>query len=292
MKLAFIGFGEAGSAFVRGWGDAHKGAISAYDIKSADPRTAPEIAERAAVLNVENCADAATAVASADLVFCTVTADQAGVAARTAAPHLGSGTVWLDLNSCAPETKRGSAAVIEAAGGRYVDVAVMSPVYPKLNRVPCLISGPQAAALSDTLTELPMNVRVVSDLVGHASSIKMIRSVMVKGLEALISECVLAAHAAGVEDEVLTSLGKSYPAMDWPKRATYNFERMLVHGTRRAAEMEEVSKTLRDLGLFADVTEGTIAWQRRMAGLDVAPPDEEADLRTVATNLLAALRKD
>jgi hypothetical protein len=94
---------------------------------------------------------------------------------------------------------------------------------------------------------------------------------MVKGLEALTAECVLAAYAAGVEDEVLGSLSKSHPGTDWPRAAAYNFERAIVHGARRAAEMEEVAKTLEDLGLYADVTQGTIAWQRRLAGSVAAP---------------------
>jgi 3-hydroxyisobutyrate dehydrogenase-like beta-hydroxyacid dehydrogenase len=137
-----------------------------------------------------------------------------------------------------------------------------------------------------------MSARVIEGPVGAASSIKMIRSVMVKGLEALTAECVLAAFAAGVEEEVLGSLMKSHPGTDWPKAAAYNFERSISHGERRAAEMEEVAKTLTDLGLFADVTEGTIRWQRRLAGAGVpiphAPPEDGP--MDVAVALLHALR--
>lgn len=276
-------------AFVSGWGPARAARIRAYDIKTDDPATAPEIADRCDRLGIGNCTSLADAVAGADLVFCTVTADQAGIAAREAAPHLSQGACWLDLNSCAPSTKRASAQVIEAAGGRYVDVAVMAPVHPKLNLVPCLVSGPHAEHIAPQLADLPMSVRVIDGDVGAASSIKMIRSVMVKGLEALTSECVLAAVAAGVEDEVLGSLDKSYPGIDWRARAAYNFERMVVHGTRRAAEMEEVARTLEDLGLYSDVTDGTIRWQRRMAGTLDAPSD--TDMMATAQALLAALRR-
>lgn len=292
MHIAFIGLGEAGSAFVRGWGAARAISIRAYDIKSETPATAPEIAARCADLGIRNCASMAEVLHGADLVFCTVTADQAVIAAQGAAKCLEQGAVWLDLNSCAPSSKRRSCEVMTQAGGRYVDVAVMSPVHLKLNLAPCLISGPHAADLAPILEGLPMSVRVIEGPVGAASSIKMIRSIMVKGLEALSAECVLAAVAAGVEDEVLGSLLKSHPGTDWPRAAAYNFERSIAHGERRAAEMEEVAKTLADLGLFSDVTQGTIRWQRRLAsaGLPIPQAPPEDGPVEIANNLLRALR--
>ena len=292
MHIAFIGLGEAGSAFVHGWGAARATSIRAYDIKSESPATAPEIAARCSDLGIRNCASMAEVLHGADLVFCTVTADQAVIAAQDAAQSLEQGAVWLDLNSCAPSSKRRSCEVMTQAGGRYVDVAVMSPVHPKLNLAPCLISGPHAADLAPILEGLPMSVRVIEGPVGAASSIKMIRSIMVKGLEALSAECVLAAVAAGVEDEVLGSLLKSHPGTDWPRAAAYNFERSIAHGERRAAEMEEVAKTLADLGLFSDVTQGTIRWQRRLAGAGLPipqTPPEDGPVE-IANDLLRALR--
>jgi 3-hydroxyisobutyrate dehydrogenase-like beta-hydroxyacid dehydrogenase len=291
VEIAIIGLGEAGSALVRGWGPARAGSIRAYDIKTDSAETAAEIETRGAALGIRVCGTLAKALDGADLVFCTVTADQAGTAAHAGAVEIGQGTAWLDLNSCAPSTKRASATTIEAAGGQYLDVAVMSPVHPKLNMVPCLVAGPDAEALAAVMADLPMAVRVAGAEVGQASSIKMIRSVMVKGLEALTAECVLAAVAAGVEDEVLGSLAKSHAGTDWRARSAYNFERMVVHGTRRAAEMEEVVTTLNDLGLPADVTEGTVRWQRRMAGAIPAPAGDE-DLVALAQALLAQLRQD
>ncbi|MBY4891866.1 DUF1932 domain-containing protein [Rhodobacteraceae bacterium N5(2021)] len=290
-QIAFIGMGEAGSALVQGWGAARAGQIRAYDIKSDDPATAAEIETRCAELGIHTCASAAEAVAEADMVICTVTADQAGIAAQTGAKAITAGTYWLDLNSCAPSSKRTSAKVIEAAGGRYVDVAVMAPVHPKMNLVPCLIAGPHD--VTDMLRDLPMNVRRVEGPVGAASAIKMIRSIMVKGLEALTAECTLAAVAAGVEDEVFGSLLKSHPGTDWPRAAAYNFERAIQHGERRAAEMTEVAKTLADLGLPADVSEATIQWQQRLARAGVPVPEappEEGPL-DVARALLEALHR-
>lgn len=292
-NIAFIGMGEAGSAIVRGWGDRRKAEIRAYDIKSDMPVTAETMAERYDELGIEGCAASADAVAGARLVFCTVTADQAVVAAEASAPHLSPGTFWFDLNSCAPSSKRRAAEAIETSGGRYVDVAVMAPVHPKLNMVSLLISGPHAEAAAPILADLPMSPRVVAGEVGAASSIKMIRSVMVKGLEALTAECTLAAVAAGVEDEVFVSLMRSHPGTDWRKAAAYNFERAIVHGARRAAEMEEVAKTLADLGLPNDMARATVAWERRIADAGLPVPDDAmaVDPSDLAEELLSVLRR-
>jgi len=286
MKIAFVGLGEAGSALVKGWGEARANQISAYDIKLDDPATADEIKNRCSDLGITCCKNLGQALLGADLIFCTVTADQAVNAAKAAAPELGQGAIWCDLNSCAPSSKGKSAEVIEAAGGRYVDVAVMSPVHPKLNMVPLLVAGPHAVDTAKLLESLPMSPRVIDGPVGAASSIKMIRSIMVKGLEALTAECTLAAVAAGVEEEVLGSLMKSHPGTDWDAQAAYNFERSIVHGVRRAAEMEEVVKTLIDLGLPGDMTSSTVLWQRRIANTGVNAPK---NARSVGAKAMAEL---
>jgi 3-hydroxyisobutyrate dehydrogenase-like beta-hydroxyacid dehydrogenase len=242
-------------------------------------------------LGIEGCMSAAAAVSDAGLILCAVTADQAVAAAETAAPHLKAGAFWCDVNSCAPSSKREAAGMIEAGGARYVDVAVMAPVHPKLNMTPLLISGPHAEAVEPLLSSLPMTARIVAGEVGAASSIKMIRSVMVKGLEALSAECILAACVAGVEEEVLDSLQRSHPGVDWRKQAAYNFERMLAHGARRAAEMEEVARTLGDLQLPNDMALATAGWQRRIAASGIPAPktDEPEEIGPLARRILSGL---
>ena len=141
----------------------------------------------------------------------------------------------------------------------------MAPVDKGL-AVPLLVSGPHAIAAQPLLETLGFsNVRVVGEDVGRASAIKMIRSVMVKGLEALSFECAAAAEAAGVFDEVMASLDASEKPRLWAERIAYNRERMETHGLRRAAEMEESAKTLQGLGVEPVMTRGTIELQRRAA---------------------------
>jgi len=260
--LTFIGFGEAGAAFAR------PGA-TAYDRKTAVTDTrAGKIADYAAA-GVTGSESAGGAVTEANIILSLVTADQALAAASAVAPFLPSGALYCDMNSVAPSTKRAAARVV---GAGYVDVAIMAPVLPARLGVPLLVAGERAAEAEAELRSYGFtDVRVVGANVGDASAIKMIRSVMVKGMEALTAECLLAAHRAGVTDAVLASLDAAREQPAWTARADYNLDRMMVHGLRRAAEMEEAAKTLEDLGVEPSLTRGTIGRQRELGGLGLRP---------------------
>jgi 3-hydroxyisobutyrate dehydrogenase-like beta-hydroxyacid dehydrogenase len=255
--VTLIGFGEAGATFASagGW---EAGAF-AYD--TADKSTAYD------EIGVIGCATLQDAVREATIILSVVTADAALSVAKSAAEHLSFDTLFCDMNSVAPETKQAAAAAVEAAGGRYVDVAVMSPVNPSRLATPLLVSGPHAEAGLAALVALGFdNIRVVGDDVGRASTIKMLRSVMYKGVEALTAECLLACERAGVTDEVLGSFGN-----DWSNGADYRLDRMMVHGLRRAAEMAEVVKTLEGLGVEPLMTRGTLERQAEIGAMDLEP---------------------
>lgn len=256
-RIALIGFGEAGRTFVA----AGLPAAAAFDL---DP------AKRSGIAAHD---DPAAALIWATMVLSLVTADQALKAACDYAPLLGDGALWCDMNSVAPDTKREAAAAIERTGACYADVAVMAPVEPGRLAVPLLVSGRDADAVVGRLQAAGFaRVRAVGEQIGRASAIKMIRSVMVKGIEALTAEMMLGARAAGVADEVLASLGEG-----WADKADYNLERMATHGARRAAEMEESAKTLAALGVEPVMTRGTVMRQREM-GKSSSPEGEGAEL--------------
>ncbi len=294
LDLAFVGFGEAATAIVEGWGVGGDGSTAAYDIKTDDP--VAEISQgKFADYEASGVAGKATlgeALAGAELIFSLVTADQAETVAKAAVPHLTRNAMFLDGNSCAPGTKRRSATAIEAAGARYVDVAIMSPIRPALHKSPMLLSGPHAEAALDVMERLDMNATIAEGEVGTASSIKMMRSVMIKGMEALVLECVLAARQAGVEDVVLESLEKTYPGFDWPARAAYMMERVTTHGLRRAAEMREVALTVDELGLDGGMSRATADWQQRIGELGLAPGEEDHKARADAILKLLINQQD
>ncbi len=273
-RLAFVGFGEAATAFLAGWGDNRPAHVAAYDFKTDAPDQRADMLARYGQHRVAGAGTIGEALEGAEAVFSVVTADRALEAAEAAA-SLPSGVLWLDCNSCAPDTKRRAAEVVEKAGGRYVDVAVMAPVHPKRHHAPLLIAGPHAEAAREVLLALDMRPEIAGEAVGDASAIKMIRSVMIKGFEALTAECFLAARRAGVEERVLASLQSSDPYLDWRKRGAYNLERMIVHGARRAAEMREVAKTVGSLGLPNGMSAATAIWQDEIAGQGVEAGEDD-----------------
>lgn len=254
-EVAFIGFGEAGMA------------LAPVGVRGFDIRFDASKREDFRQSGVRGCATAAEAMSGATIVLSLVTADQALGAAEANAPHLDQGALWLDLNSVSPDTKRSAARAIESAGGRYVDGALMAPVLPARRGVPLLIAGPNADSAIVALAEMGFdNLRAVAGPVGAAAAIKMIRSVMIKGIEALSAECALAADAAGVLPDVLSYLGA-----DWEQRFDYNLDRMMLHGTRRAAEMGEVIATLDALGTGSAMSRATLQRQAGLGELGIVP---------------------
>ena len=275
--VALIGFGEAGQAFASGWKKANANIeISAFDLKT-DSGNAAVIAGKlqeylsAKIRGLDSCGDAIAGVPS---IFSLVTAEQALLAAGVAKDTIANSAFYFDCNSCAPETKKQASLLISNAGGRYVDVAVMGPVGPDLGKIPLLVSGEHAKEALPVLQQLGMNVELLPGTVGRASSVKMIRSIMVKGLEALALECILSARSAGVEEEVLNSLERTYPGFGWNMRSAHMLERAMTHGIRRAEEMREVAKTVEQFGLPNQMARAIVDWQQNVGAMGLVAQGE------------------
>jgi 3-hydroxyisobutyrate dehydrogenase-like beta-hydroxyacid dehydrogenase len=260
--IAFIGFGEAGQAIAAGLREAGVETMTAWDILF--PHATGEKLKLAAQAAGVRCANStADAIRDVDLIISAVTAVSSVDAAQSVKSHLAGMPYFLDINSVSPGRKQDTAKLLGDAG-RYVDVAVLAPIPPARHQTPMLLAGPHADAIAPVLTGLGMRVRIAGAEVGAAAAIKMVRSVMIKGIEALTLECFLAASRAGVIDEVAASMKNNYPGLDWAKIVPYNLERMANHGERRAAEMEEVADTLRELGVEPLMTSATVKRQREM----------------------------
>jgi 3-hydroxyisobutyrate dehydrogenase-like beta-hydroxyacid dehydrogenase len=265
-RLCFIGFGEAGQAIAAGLREAGVEHIAAWDVLFPDNAGA-KLKQAGAAMGARLATSAADAVASSDIVVAAVTAASSLEAAQSVAPHLSGNPWYLDINSVSPGRKQETARLLGGAA-RYVDVAILAPIHPKRHQTPLLLAGPHAPAVLPLLIdELEMRGTVASDQVGAAAALKMIRSVMIKGIEALTAECFLAAQRAGIVDEVAASLKNNYPGVDWPNVVEYNLERMASHGIRRADEMEQSAVTLAELGIEPLMTSGTVARQRELGEL-------------------------
>jgi 3-hydroxyisobutyrate dehydrogenase-like beta-hydroxyacid dehydrogenase len=292
-RLCFIGFGEAGQAIASGLRDSGIETIAAWDIlfPGADGGALKQAGERMGARVATSAADAAK---SADIIVSAVTAASSLEAAKSVAPHLSGNPYFLDINSVSPGRKKETAALLDGKA-RYVDVAILAPIHPARHQTPVLLAGPYSETVMPLLIdELEMRGAIAGPEVGQAAGLKMIRSVMIKGMEALTLECFLAAKRAGIVDEVAASLKNNYPTLDWTKVIEYNIERMASHGVRRADEMDQVVDTLRELGLDPLMAAATSTRQRQMGLIGKEPAVKKTlhDGRAAMLDAISAATKD
>jgi 3-hydroxyisobutyrate dehydrogenase len=270
-SIGFIGFGEAGSTIAAGLRSAGADRLFAFDINTDSARLGPVIRRRADASQTVLVGSSREIARATDILFSTVTSSAAPEAAQQTAPFLGARHFYADLNSVSPALKKKIASVVDASGARFVEAAVMAPVAPYGHRVPMLLGGPWAQAFAEALAPFSMRLDVLAGAaIGTAAAVKMCRSVVVKGLEALMCECVLGAAKFDADEYVFRSLNESFPGVDWKKLADYMVGRVVVHGERRAREMEEVSETLRAIGVEPIMAEAAARRQDWSARLDLA----------------------
>jgi len=293
LAIGFIGFGEAAYHIAKGLREAGIPATFAYDIHTDTPGRGGLIRRRAEEAATPLVPSNAALAELADIVFSAVTANQALAAAEQTAPHLRSGQIYADLNSVSPGLKQAISEIVETHGGRFVEVAVMAPVPPYGHKVPLLTGGAAAADFADLMRPFGMRIETGVQRIGSAAATKMCRSIMVKGIEALMTECVLAATHYGVDDKVLASLGETFPGMDWAKMASYLVGRVVVHGERRAREMEEVAGTVEEAGvepIMVNAIVRRMGWSVGLGLKDAFGGQAPADYREFAARI-EALRK-
>ena len=292
--IGLVGYGEVGRILAEDL-RAQGAAVRAYDLKLHGPKRA-ELQDHAARHGVQLVESHADLASDCGLVISAVTASQAVAVAVACAPALPRAAFFLDLNSASPGAKTRAFEAVEAAGGRYVEGAVMTSVPPYRIRVPLLLGGPYAPVLEPLLNALDFAAKVHSAQLGVASATKMCRSVMIKGLEATVIESFTTARHYGVEDAVIASLHETFPGIDWEKQAAYFFQRVIEHGRRRAEEVREVAQTVREAGLepfsaagtderqawVADLADAGLFGERGSRGFARSP-----DWRTEADRLLA-----
>jgi 3-hydroxyisobutyrate dehydrogenase-like beta-hydroxyacid dehydrogenase len=247
-SVALIGYGEVGHIFARDLLAGGRADVCAYDIIFDDGSRGAALIEEVRAAGVRPVASVAEAATAAHLIISAVTASSSFDVAAKAAGFVRAGQVFLDINSVSPQVKQTSAQAIEAMGADYIEAAVMAPVAIPGLGVPILLGGRTAADAAPLLTALGMNVRVVADAVGRASATKLCRSIIIKGLEALMIDCAEAARHFGVEDDVFSSLQDTFPATDFARLAQTMAARVRRHGVRRAAEMREAATMLEEMG--------------------------------------------
>ena len=261
--IAFIGFGEAGGLLVKGLRESDADVTAAYDVLIESNEKASALRDKAAAHGILAAASAKEAVADADVIISAVVSSETVKAAQGAAPHLREGQIYMDMNSSSPAIKREAAALIEQSGADFVESAVMDLVPPHGHKVPMLLAGKKAAALVDILSLYGMDVTAIGETIGNASSVKMVRSVFMKGFTAILLESLYAAKQLDAEDHVLDSLQVTFPEIDWKKLADYYASRLIKHARRQGVEMHSVAETLKELGVdtwTVDASAARLGW--------------------------------
>jgi 3-hydroxyisobutyrate dehydrogenase-like beta-hydroxyacid dehydrogenase len=274
LEIAFIGYGEVGQLFSRQLAAKPGVRVTVYDILFDEPSRGPELKQRTLDDKVHAAGSTAEACAMAEIIISAVTADSAVTAARQAAPHLNSKQTYIDLNSVSPATKRNVSDQVQQGGAAFIEFAVMAPVGGVGIEVPILSGGEMAEPISARLNEIGMKITPVSPDIGTASATKLCRSIVIKGMEALMVDFTLASEAAGVMPAVLASLKASYPGMDWENVAKVMTSRVKQHGVRRAAEMREASRMIAELGLDGSLA-AAIATRHESFAQPKLPPRPE-----------------
>ena len=267
LRIGLIGYGEVGKILGAALVERKVAWVGTWDRLLGDPATADAMRAHATGAGVEPMPSMQRLLERADLLISAVTASQAHAVASEAARSLRPGTWFVDLNSASPGTKAASSRLVDAAGGRFVESAVMTSVPPYGIKVPMLLGGAHAKALRELVTPLGFSMEVAAEEIGVASAIKMCRSVFVKGLEAIVVESFTTARRYGVEARVLASLRETFPTIDWEQQGSYLFSRVAQHGKRRAEEMREVAITVREAGFDPQLSAAIAAKQDEVAAL-------------------------
>ncbi|MBF4461541.1 MULTISPECIES: NAD(P)-dependent oxidoreductase [unclassified Rathayibacter] len=252
MRIGFIGLGEAGALYAAA-AAAHGDTVSGFD--PAAPTT-PE--------GVQRTPDATTAVASADLVIVLTAASLSERIARDAAPHLREGAVYADFTTASPTTMETVERIVSDAGGRFADVAILGPVPTKGARTETIVSGAAAADVEAYLTSLGADVELIEGPAGVATSRKLLRSVLMKSLAAVVVEAVIAGRAAGCEPWIREQIAAQLSGDVEAKIERYETGSR-KHAVRRGHEMASVVEYLDSLGVPSEMSAASRSFLERLA---------------------------
>ena len=296
--IALLGFGEAGSAIARGlcveggWrgpskpGDNAPRRVIAIDTALDKDARGTALGETARALDVAIEDHYGAALSEADLVISAVQGEFARDAAAAAAPLLKKGAHFLDLCTVTGKMSDEDRAEIESGGGRYIDVAVMGGFFKQGITAPLLVAGQEAEAAVAWMNASGFVATLLGPKPGSASSVKMLRSVLVKGIEALGVEALVTARRQGILDEVLGCLGDA-DDMTLGGFIAMLVQTHIVHAHRRWEEMGLVARTLRETGVDPLMTEAIERSHRRSADAHIAPADGQVPSLDEALKILS-----
>jgi 3-hydroxyisobutyrate dehydrogenase-like beta-hydroxyacid dehydrogenase len=267
--FAFIGFGELGSSLAGGLGHSGVHLIRAYMRERSQPAAAAALAQRLHRAGVHRSASLEEAIAGATAVLSVVPASASREVVESCAPLLDAGAYYVDLTAAAVADKREAAVLVGRAGALYVDVAVLGTVSTSGFEVPIVASGPGARGWQALVNPEGLAVEAIDAPAGHATLLKLLRSIYMKGRDALIVEMMLTARRYGLEDRVAASIQGPGERVTFPALAERVLCAVAVHAERRADELRGSSQIVREAGVDPVMTRAGSEVLRRLAGLDL-----------------------
>jgi 3-hydroxyisobutyrate dehydrogenase-like beta-hydroxyacid dehydrogenase len=293
FRLGIVGYGEIGSTWGKGLRQSGLEQIASYDKYAFDGPYASLIQRRAAEAGVTLVRSNEELARTADIILGATTGSASIESAEAFAPHLGADHVFVDVASATPKVKMAVAERLARTGALVGDASIMGTPKNGL-QMPILASGPAAERVRDALNPWGMQIDAVSERLGTASGIKILRSVLIKGMEALLDEMLLAARHYGLEEAVLASASKT---MDRPFMATIDtlLSAGAIHAKRRAEEVEMAADAVADAGIEPVMARATVARLRLVEQLGlkehfggVAPPSHKERIDVIAAKLAQA----
>jgi 3-hydroxyisobutyrate dehydrogenase-like beta-hydroxyacid dehydrogenase len=296
--IALLGFGEAGSAIARGltaeggWrgpvkpGDNAPRRLIAIDPALDKDARGTALGKEARRLEIAIADRYTEALSDADLIICAVQGEHALEAASAAASLLKKGAHFLDLCTVTGRMADEDRTAIEAGGGRYVDVAVMGGFFKSGIRAKMLVAGADGEAAVAWMNANGFDARYLGPRPGSASSVKMVRSVLMKGLEALGVEALVTAQRQGILEEVLDCFG-DVDLVDFRDHVASLVQTHVVHARRRWEEMGLVARTLEETGVEPLMTRITERSLHRSVEAGIAPADGKVPPLDQALKLLS-----
>lgn len=249
VRIAFIGFGQAGHGLAKGLKQEGVEDIFFFDSCWNKPPYDETIRSRAEDTGAILKHDMVSLLDVSQNIISCVAGAQAVSAAESAAAHLKPCHLYIDVNTTAPKKKEDVASIIESTGAAFVDAAMMGAIPAFLHRVPIMASGSGAKKFKELMSPYGMRITIVGEKPGHASAIKMFRSIFMKGFLCLLLETLSATHKYDVDGMVLESIAETMEKDPFLDTVRLQVLKGVVHAGRMEHEMEDVIQTLRDMGI-------------------------------------------
>lgn len=262
--IAFIGFGELGAALASRLGGTDGHEMRAWTRGWPDRADASALpTERMREAGVKRCATLEDALQGAEAVLSVVPGTSSLALAKRAAELLDEDALYVDLSAASVSDKEAGAEAVGEAGGRYVDGAVLGTVALPGAGLPIAASGPGAHEWRDLARCEGLSVDVLEGPAGRATQLKLLRSVYMKGRDALVVETLLAARRCGLEKQVVASIEGPGERVPFAELADRVLRSLAIHAARRADELDgsgEVLRTARVDPLLASAAADVLRW--------------------------------